>query len=640
MSDVYLDSSAIGYRLRARRLMVAVVVVFAVFVGRLVQLQIVEGEALGQESENNFVRSEVLPADRGTIYDRDMRPLAMNRAAFDLYVTPALVKKLPVLLDGLREVLGLDALDADRLREKLEEPRGIARFRPIRVRRDVTREQVARAEALRAQVDGVSIRVEQQRNYPQVETGSHLVGYLGRPRPDEAAAGDPMRYRDGVMVGRAGIEERFEEVLAGRNGLERFVVNARGARANDQRALGSVDDVIREPPVPGNDIVLTVDADVQALLVHALSRYESGAIVAVDPRDGSVLGIVSKPTYDPNLWSGRLSAEVKREVDENPYKPMIDKSVHSFFPGSVYKVVTALAGLEEGVVEADQEVESPGSYLFGNRTFHCHKLSGHGRLELTGAIAASADVYFYKLGEKLGIDALATYATRFGFGRRTGLGINGDSPGIVPTRAWHDEHTPGGYQFGLALSTAIGQGDVRTTPVQMAMAYAALANGGTLYAPRIVDRIQSADGKVVQKIAPQVVGTLGANPEHVQSIIAGLERTVADTDIGTGNLAALPYGRVAGKTGTAQVRDIERARFTDKIKDFRDRDHAWFAGFAPVESPRLVVVVFLEHGGTGGKEAAPVARQVIEAYHQRIDPIFNTAAINQTHVPRRERGSP
>jgi penicillin-binding protein 2 len=401
-----------------------------------------------------------------------------------------------------------------------------------------------------------------------------------------------------------------------------------------------VDDVVREQPVPGSDLVLTVDTEVQALLLQALARFESGAIVAVDPRDGSVLGIVSKPTFDPNLWSGRLPPEVKQAIDENPYKPMIDKSVHSFFPGSVYKVVTALAGLEENAIEADTEVDSPGSYEFGNRIFHCHKLSGHGHLDLTGALAASADVYFYKLGERLGIDTLATYATRFGFGLKTSLRINGESPGIVPTRAWHDEHTPGGYQFGLALSTAIGQGDVRTTPLQMAMAYAALANGGTLYAPRIVDRVQAPDGKVLQKMAPQVIGTLGARPDHLAAIVAGLERTVADTEIGTGTLAAVPYGRVAGKTGTAQVRDIIRARFVDKVKDFRDRDHAWFAGFAPVESPRIVVVVFLEHGGTGGKEAAPVARAVIEGYHQRIEPIFNTAAANDVRLPVRRWGAP
>ena len=510
----------------------------------------------------------------------------------------------------------------------------------MRVDRDIDRERVAKAEALRAQVDGISIKVGQQRAYPEGDVGAHLVGYLGRPRPEEVAGGDPLRFQETSMVGRFGLEEVYETTLAGRNGFERFVVNARGARAVDQRALGAVDDVIREPAVPGNDLVLTIDSDVQAILLQALSRYESGAVVVVDPRDGSVIGMVSKPGFDPNLWSGRLSADVKRATDENPYNPMIDKTVHSFFPGSIYKIVTALAGLEENVIQADQKIDSPGSYEFGNHIFHCHKLSGHGLVDLSGAIAASADVYFYKLGEKLGIDTLATYATRFGFGRRSGLGINGESPGIVPTKAWHDEHTPGGYQFGLALSTAIGQGDVRATPLQLAMAYAALANGGTLYAPRIIDRIQSPDGTVVQRVAPKVIGTLGARPEHIQQIIAGLERAVEDKDIGTATQAAVPYGRVAGKTGTAQVREIERARYSDKTKDFRDRDHAWFASFAPAESPRLAVVVFLEHGGTGGKEAAPIARQIYEAYHQRVEPIFNTAASNDPPGGGRERVLP
>ena len=640
MSDVYLDSSALGYRLRARRLMVVVGLVFAVFIGRLAQLQVLEGGDMSQASQANFIRPEALPADRGNIFDRQARPLAQNRAAYDLYVTPSQVKDLPALLDGLEEVLGLDSLDLERLREKIQEPRGIARYQPIRVRRDIDRGHVARAQSLRAQIDGLSIKVEQQRMYPEARIGAHLIGYMGRMRPEEVQSAG-VSVRPNAMTGRFGLESRFDGILAGRDGYEKYVVNARGAKAADQRALAAVDEVVREPAVPGNDLVLTIDAEVQRILVSALSRYESGSIVLVDPRDGSILGMVSKPDFDPNQWSGRLPPEVYQEVVENPFKPMIDKSVHSFFPGSVYKVVTALAALEEGLIEPETEVDSPGTYDFGNRIFHCHKLSGHGKVSLTAALAASADVYFYKLGERLGIDSPSTYAQRFGFGRISGLDINGESPGLVPTRQWHEEHTSNGYQFGLALSTAIGQGDVRTTPVQMALAYAALANGGTLYAPRIVSRVQSPDGKTVAAYGPQIVGRLGADPVHLAAIVEGLERAVSDTEIGTGLLAGIPGARVAGKTGTAQVRDIERLRFTDKVKDFRERDHAWFAGFAPVESPRLVVVVFLEHGGTGGKEAAPVARQVMQAYNERIEPIFNTQAANRPVPPRRlERGAP
>jgi penicillin-binding protein 2 len=312
--------------------------------------------------------------------------------------------------------------------------------------------------------------------------------------------------------------------------------------------------------------------------------------------------------------------------------------VRSFFPGSVYKVVTALAGLEEALVTADEEVDSPGAYTFGNRVFHCHKLSGHGEIDLSEAMAASADVYFYKLGERLGIDKLATYALRFGFGRKTGLLINGESAGLVPTRAFNDENTPGGYQFGLALSTAIGQGDARTSPLQMAIAYAALANGGQVFAPRVLDRIQTADGKTVARYAPQVVGRLGASAEHLADIVKGLERAVGDTEIGTATLGGIEGVRIAGKTGTAQVRDIDRARYAgEKVKDFRERDHAWFAAFAPIDDPKLVVVVFLEHGGTGGKDAAPVARRILEAYQARIEPIFSVAATGAS-TPRTSAG--
>jgi penicillin-binding protein 2 len=639
MSDVYLDSSAIGYRLRAQRLMAVVVLVFLVFVGRLVQLQVLEGDSLKRSSEENFIRTEVLSADRGALFDRHQRLLAGNKASFEVFVTPASVKKPAALLEGLREVLELDALDLDKLREKIIEPRGVWRYQPVRIMRDVDRSRVARVEALRAQFDGLSIEVRQQRDYPHGELGAHLLGYLGRPTAEEAAQ-DGRRMPADVMVGRFGLEQRYEDVLAGRHGFERFVVNARGGRASDQRALGAVDEIVREAPVPGNDVVLTVDVEVQALLVEALTRFESGAAVVLDPRDGSILGMVSKPSFDPNQWSGRLPPEAKQAIDDNPYKPMIDKSIRSYFPGSVYKIVTALAGLEEGIIQAGDEVESPGFYEFGNRIFHCHKRSGHGEINLAEALAASADVYFYKLGERLGIDTLSTYALRFGFGRRTGLLINGESAGLVPTRAFHDEETPGGYQFGLALSTAIGQGDVRTTPLQMALAYAAIANGGTVFAPRIVDRIQSADGKVVARYESQAVGKLGASAEHLRSIVEGLEMAVADTEIGTAVQSAIPGVRIAGKTGTAQVRDIDRARMTgDKVKDFRERDHAWFAAFAPVEAPRLVVVVFLEHGGTGGKDAAPVARKILEGYHARIEPVFSTTAMVEPR-PTRARRNP
>ncbi len=607
--------------------MIFVVVIFSALLFRLAHLQLFEGARLEAASVKNYVRTVRLPADRGTIYDRHGRTLAVNTPSFDLFVTPAQVKALPDLLEGLRSVLELDELDLVRLRERIEEPRGMWRFRPLRVGRDIGRQKVALAEALRAQVDGISITVRYQREYPEGEVGAHLLGYMGRPTRRELDQDEEGRYHVDSMKGRFGLERRFEDVLGGRDGFERYVVDARGARQEGgwaDQALAGLE--TNRAPVRGHDVVLTTDIEVQKILVKAMGRYDSGAAVVVDIRDGSLLGIVSKPTFDPNVWSGRLTREAKQAVDDNPYKPMLDKSVHSYFPGSVYKVVTAIAALEEGVLDPSEPIDSPGYYEYGGRTFHCHKRSGHGHVDLNGAMAASADVYFYKLGEQLGIDTLAVYARRFGFGTRTTLAINGESAGIVPTKAHHEKHSAGGYQHGLALSTAIGQGDVRTSPVQMAMGFAALANGGTVFAPRVVQKITTEDGREVSRYEPRSVGKLGADPEHISLVNRSLERAVNDPELATGHLAAIPGGRIAGKTGTAQVRKIIRGHLRQTVKHFRHRDHAWFTAFAPYESPKIAVVVFLEHGGSGGKDAAPIARHIIEAYHAKVEPLFSTQA--------------
>lgn len=638
MSDVYLDASAAGYQGRARRLTAVVLLAFSVLLVRLAHLQFVDGNDLHEASVRNFVRTVRLPADRGSIKDRNGQVLAANRPAFDLYVTPARVQDIDALLGGLRDVLELDELDLVRLRERIEQPRGMWRHRAFRVARDIDRKRVALAEALRARVDGISIQVHYQREYKEAEVGAHLVGYLGRPTAKELRTDKEKRYTADSMLGRFGLERAFEAVLAGRDGYERYAVNARGVRQDggwSERAMS--EQVTRRAPERGHDIVLTVDADVQKILYKALDGVESGAAVVMNPNDGAILGIISRPGFDPNLWSGRLTPEAKRAVDENPYLPMLDKSVHSYFPGSIYKPVTALAALEEGILDPEEAIESPGSYEYGNRVFHCHKRSGHGKVDLNGAMAASADVYFYRLGETLGIDTLAKHARKYGLGVSSGVGINGDAKGIVPTKAYHDRTTKGGFQHGLALSTAIGQGDVRTSPVQMAVVYSALANGGTVYKPRLVDRIVDEDGQTVSRFEAQVRGDLGAEPGHIAMVNKSLERAVNDEELATGHLAAVDYGLVAGKTGTAQVRKIIRGHHRQSIKRFRDRDHAWFAAFAPFEAPKVVVVVFLEHGGSGGKQAAPVARRIIEAYHQQIEPIFSATAANEAPKRRRRR---
>jgi hypothetical protein len=328
----------------------------------------------------------------------------------------------------------------------------------------------------------------------------------------------------------------------------------------------------RIAPVAGKNLHLTIDMELQEIVDEAAEERVSGGIVVLDPRDGSILAMFSKPGFNPNAWSGRLSTQEQRESDNNPFHPMLDKSVQSWFPGSTYKVITAIAALEEGLITAEDTINCPGYLQYGDRRFRCWNRGGHGDTNLRSALAESCDVYFYQLGLQLGIDRMASYAYEFGLGERPGLGFNGDSPGVVPTREWHEQHSPGGFQYGFTVNTSVGQGDTRVSPLQLALAYAALLNGGTLYYPRIVDRITAADGQVVFEYPRRVRRMLPFSELHRGEVIEGLRAVVHDEQ-GTVFSHRLPYMNVVGKTGTAQVRSLESVRLADGEIVFRDRDH-------------------------------------------------------------------
>lgn len=635
--STFIVASEANQRQRLFGIAVFVIIIFSLFGIRLLHLQVVRYEALTLEVRENYTAHKTLVSDRGTIFDRHGRVLATNRPTFDVYIKPRSIKNSQRAVKRLSEILQLDTLDQLELLDIIQSGHKGVRPHKYKLATDVTRAQVAQVEAAAALSSGISVEVNYQRVYPQGEVGAHLVGYLSLPNAREVRERD---IKVNQKVGRYGVEQRYDHLLQGRHGVERFVVDARGRRSDAPWARRASEQVayLRQP-TRGQDIVLSVDAHVQMILDRALSSYESGSIVVMDPRSGELLGSVSKPSFDPNIWSGRLTSAVKHAIDNNPYKPLIDKSVHSFFPGSIYKVVTALAAMEEGVLDPELPIDSPGAYEYGNRVFHCHKLSGHGRVDLNGAMAASADVYFYKLGERLGIDTLARYAKHFGFGERL-LSINGESRGIVPTREYHDMHTNGGFQHGLSLSSAIGQGAVQTSPLQIAVGFSALANHGIVYRPQLLLKTLNVRGEVLEQLRPEMIRRLDANPYHVTMVRRALERAVNDPRRATGYRAAVSMGRVAGKTGTAQVKTIERGYHKQKEQRWRDRDHAWFAGFAPFESPRLTTVVFLEHGGSGGKDAAPIAKRVVEAYHQEIEPIFDTQAQLRSNTLSGSQGNP
>lgn len=611
---------------RLRLLVVLFAIPLAGLLFRLHHLQIVEGDDLYRLANENFVREVELAPDRGRIYDARGRVIAENRPSWDVYVTPSVIRRDAAAIDRLAEVLSLSDDDLERLDRRIQVQGGA----DVLVRRDITRDQLARLETIRGEIPGSYVVVSQQRHYPFDELGAHLLGYMNEIRDDELERLEPYGYHVGDYIGRTGVERAFEALLRGAPGLERQVVDVSGEVQSDDESALLLGDYRHVGSVPGKNLHLTVDMQLQEIVAEAASSHVSGGIVAVDPRDGSILSMFSRPGFNPNAWSGRLSEQEQRLSDNNPFHPMLDKSVQSWFPGSTWKVITAIAALEEGLVDHEHTIECPGYLDYGDRRFHCWNRGGHGELTLAEALEESCDVYFYEVGLELGLDRLASYAFEFGFGERPGLGFNGDSPGIVPTRAWHEEHSPGGFQYGFTVNTSVGQGDTRVSPLQLALAYAAIANGGTLYYPRIVDRVTTWDDTVLFEYPRRVRRELPFAESHMAIVVQGLV-DVLHGDSGTAAESALPWTTSAGKTGTAQVRSLESVRLEDGEVIFRDRDHAWFVAFAPAENPLIVVSVFLEHGGQGSSAAAPVAMEIIDRYFREVlgwDDIIETAIVS------------
>lgn len=606
-----------------RGLIICFFIAFGLLIGRFWFLQVVEHDHYAQLAFNNFIKRRVVAAERGQIFDAKMRPIAVNRPSYDVSLTPAFFtdsKEDPDVRDErlrkLATYLSLSEKETDKLIDRVARVKPADRFAPIAVKSGITRDQMALVETNSLELHGVEVAPRSTRYYPYNDLASHLIGYVNQIDDKELKDLKMYGYRLGDVAGRSGIERAFEPMLRGSNGLQASVVNAKGMPQTDRDSVDLMKGWKDVAPISGKNIVLTIDMELQRILKHALRNYESGSIVVVDVKTGRILGMASTPTFNPNSWSGRLSREEHILNINNPYKPMLDKSLLSFFPGSIYKVVTAAATLEKGLMLPQDTLNCPGYYEYGKqrRRFHCWKHSGHGAVSVTEAIASSCDVYFYKVGEKLGIDTLAEYSRYFGFGEKTDIGINNEDGGNVPTREWHNKHSKEGFQGGFTLSTSIGQGDVKVTPLQVALAYAAIANGGTLYFPEIIDHIETAEGTTMFTYPPRVRHTLPFKPETLKVIRSGLDMVV-NSEIGTAYAYRLPNVSAAGKTGSAQV--ISK-RVSANSVEFKYRDHAWFASFAPIDDPQIAVAVFLEHGGSGSSSAGPVVMEVLDGYFREI----------------------
>lgn len=595
-----------------------VAIVFGALLLRLWFVQVIDGERYQRLSTENIVRNVDVRPTRGEIFDKHGVAIATNRASFDVYLAPKLFRRHGddnVLL-LLASILDIGEVEINGVAERAEKRSG-----DILIRRDITRGQLAGLEAELTNLPGIEIRATQQRTYPLHQISQHVLGFVSQIGKSDLKNLKEFGYRNGDVIGRSGIEKAFEPVLRGSPGIHRKVVDAAGIQQHDTEAERFlIGDYKSVGMIPGRDINLTIDAELQIIIDNAVAAYPSAAVVAVDPRDGSIRAMYSKPSLNPNAWSDRLSSFEKLDADLDPFKPMMNKSVQGYFPGSVYKIVGSFAALETNAMQLDDTVGCGGRYRFGGRDFRCWKRSGHGSMNLHQALQRSCDVYYYKVANLVGVDTLAHYATMLGFGEPSGF-ILPETPGRIPTRDWYENNHPDGYTPGHALNTVLGQGDTLATPLQIAMAYGALANGGTLYEPRLVDSVRNGDGSIQFSFPPQVRRTLDVKPETLEAVNKGLWMASNEPG-GTSFRHRAPDFTVSGKTGTAQVHTFGKKRIKNKEKSLRFRDHAWYASWAPVEEPSLVLVVFLQHGGSGGSNAAPVAMQIYRDYFGRTEGEF------------------
>jgi penicillin-binding protein 2 len=454
----------------------------------------------------------------------------------------------------------------------------------------------------------VTVQAEAARTYPNGVIASHVIGYLNQITADELNERREQGYHTGDAIGRSGLERQWEPYLRGQDGRERIIVDAKGQRKLDAEDLVELlGGPQRTEPVPGHDLITTLDLDLQRTAEAALGKHRSAAAAVVEVKTGRVLALASVPAPDPNALSGKLSrTQAEALINDKIGRPLIDKTLReNYFPGSTYKVVPMLAGLEDKLIDPEEIVTCHGALRFGGRWFHC--VESHAKVNLHRAIVESCNVYFYGLGDKLGLDRMARVAAELGLGAPTGLGLNGEVPGFVPDMEHYKK--AGGFQKGVVLNSAIGQGSVKVTVLQLTMAYAAIASG-TLWVPQIVSRIETPSGKVVQEFAPKARRTLSVSQEDLKRVRAALLGAVSDRK-GTSYAARIPGFDVAGKTGTAQVGN---RRVKDLPEGSPDSDHAWFASFAPARDPQIAVVVLVEHGGFGAKSATPAAMEIYRHY--------------------------
>lgn len=589
---------------------VAILIMFlcmVTFCARLWHLQIVQGENFREQSERNRIRSVRLQPPRGKILDRTGRLLAGVKPCFNVCLVREDVEDMEALLGKLSPLLG--ETEAEIRTSIGSEDKG-PKYVPIVLKRGAGWETLSRIESRLFSLPGVFIEVTPARKYPYGSIAPHLLGYLGEISREDIEKERYKGARSSDLVGKCGIEERFENDLAGIKGLRRLEVDAGG------RLVRVIDET---PPVPGKDLYISIDLDLQQAAEDSMNGYV-GALVALDPQTGRILALVSSPAFDPDAFATGIKNEEWEALNDPVSRPLQNKALQGMYaPGSTLKIVMAAAALQEGIITEKTPFKCTSQFRLGRRVFRCWDWRGHGWTDLYRALVESCDIYFYQVGLKLGIEKIAKYAKAFGLGSKTGIDLPSESRGLVATPDWKLEKYHEPWQEGETLITAIGQGFTLVTPLQMACLTAAVGNGGTLYRPVYLEKMTGPDGRIVKSFGSNPKDKLPISEANLRIIRRALLGVVEEKR-GTGKQCKLPDIHVAGKTGTAQV-IAQKKRRQDEQLDWKHRDHAWFVAYAPAEKPELAVAVLCEHAGHGGSVAAPIARKVLETWFQIQSPL-------------------
>ncbi|GAB1385302.1 penicillin-binding protein 2 [Melaminivora sp.] len=602
------NAQADAGRFRLRVLVIAIVVLlaFGLIAARLYVLQVLRHEGLADQAESN--RTAVVPIvpNRGLILDRNGVVLATNYSAYTLEITPSRAMDLEATIDALAEIVDIQQRDRRRFKRLMEESR---RFDSLPIRTRLSDEEVARFAAQRWRFPGVEIKARLFRTYPLGEVASHAIGYIGRINQREKEriedSDEAANYRGTDYIGKLGVEQSFESTLHGQTGVEQLETSAGGYAV---RRLGS------HPATPGNTVLLSLDIKLQKM-VEDLFGERRGALVALDPNNGEVLALVSKPTFDPNLFVEGIDQENWQALNESVNKPLLNRALRGTYPpGSTYKPFMGLAALELGKRAASVVVNDPGFYSYGGRTFRSHE-GGLGGVDMHRAIQYSSNTYFYSLAVEMGVDSIHDFMKPLGFGQITGIDLGGEVRGVLPSTEWkrntYKRPETRRWYSGETVSLGIGQGYNNFTILQLAVAEATLANGGTRYRPHLIKATRDQVTGTITEVPQQPGVSLGFKPRHVD-VIRNALRAVNEAGTGRRVFAGAPYSS-AGKTGTAQAISLgQNVKYNAKLLAEHQRDHSLFAAFAPVEDPKVVVAIIVENAGFGAAAAAPIVRRVFD----------------------------